>query len=119
MQVCMHIILWEENLERTRKKSLRQYTLQGLGMKHRRNFFVSTQIEKEENQPVNVIAGMQYKFLPQIIARVGIAANTSNLYAGVGLFLKSFRLDIVASYHPQLGATPGLMFVYNSSKKNE
>lgn len=91
----------------------------GVGYEASEKFFVSTQIEKEENQPVNVNAGMQYKFLPQIIARAGIATNTSNLYAGVGLFLKSFRLDVVASYHPQLGATPGLMFVYNSSKKND
>ena len=78
MQVCMHIILWEENLERTRKKSLHQYTLRGVGYEASEKFFVSTQIEKEENQPVNVNAGMQYKFLPQIIARVGIATNTSN-----------------------------------------
>jgi hypothetical protein len=51
------------------------------------------------------------------MARAGIAANTSNLYAGVGLFLKTFRIDVVASYHPQLGITPGLLLIYNSSKK--
>jgi hypothetical protein len=67
---------------------------------------------------VNVNAGIQYKFLPQFMARAGIATNTSNVYAGVGLFLKTFRLDVVASYHPQLGITPGLMLVYNFSKKN-
>ncbi|HEU4859985.1 MAG TPA: hypothetical protein VFT15_09130 [Chitinophagaceae bacterium] len=90
----------------------------GLGYEASQNFFISAEIEKEESQPVNVNAGMQYKFLPQFMARVGIATNTSNIYAGVGLFLKSFRLDVVASYHPQLGVTPGIMLVYNSSKKN-
>lgn len=90
----------------------------GLGYEASEKFFVSAEIEKEEDQQVSVNAGMQYKFLPQLIARVGIATNTSNLYAGVGLLLKSFRLDVIASYHPQLGATPGLMLVYNSSKKN-
>ena len=68
--------------------------------------------------PLMIVTLKQVVFLPQLIARAGIAANTSNVYAGVGLFLKFFRLDVVASYHPQLGATPGLMFVYNSSKKN-
>jgi hypothetical protein len=53
------------------------------------------------------------------MARVGIAANTSNIYAGVGLSLKSFRLDVVAGYHPQLGITPGLMLLYNFSKKGD
>lgn len=90
----------------------------GLGYEASENFFVSAEIEKEEDQPLNVNAGMQYKFLPQFMTRIGIATNTSNVYAGVGLLLKSFRLDVVASYHPQLGLTPGMMLVYNSSKKD-
>jgi hypothetical protein len=90
----------------------------GFGYEASEIFFVSAEIEKEEDQQVNVNAGMQYKFLAQFMARVGIATNTSNVYAGVGLFLKIFRLDVVASYHPQLGVTPGIMLVFNSSKKN-
>lgn len=90
----------------------------GLGYEASSKFFVSAEIEKEEDQPVNVNAGMQYKFLPQLLARVGIASNTSNVYAGVGLTLKTFRLDVVAGYHPQLGITPGLLLIYNFSKKN-
>jgi hypothetical protein len=62
---------------------------------------------------------MQYKFLPQLMARVGIATNTSNLYGGFGLSLRSFRLDVVAGYHPQLGVTPGLLLLYNFSKKSD
>jgi len=92
------------------------YTV-GLGYEASEKFFVSAEIEKEENQPVNVNAGMQYKFLPQLLARVGITTNTSNVYAGVGLFLKTFRLDVVASYHPQLGVTPGLLLLYDFKKK--
>lgn len=92
------------------------YTV-GLGYEASDKFFVSAEIEKEENQPVNVNAGMQYKFLPQLMARVGIATNTSNAYAGIGLFLKTFRLDAVVSYHPQLGITPGLLLIYDFKKK--
>jgi hypothetical protein len=61
---------------------------------------------------------LQYKFLPQLLARAGIATNSSNLYAGVGLFLKNFRLDVTAGYHPQLGVTPGLLIIYDFKKKN-
>lgn len=93
------------------------YTV-GVGYDASDKFFVSAEIEKEENQPVNVNAGMQYKFLLQFMARAGIATNTSNVYAGVGLFLKTFRLDVVASYHPQLGVTPGLLLIYDF-KKNQ
>ena len=93
------------------------YTV-GLGYEASAKFFVSAEIEKEEHQPVNINGGMQYKFLPQFMARAGIATNTSQVYAGVGLFLKTFRLDVVASYHPQLGVTPGLMLIYSFSKKD-
>jgi hypothetical protein len=88
----------------------------GFGYEASDKFFISIEIEKEANQPVNINGGLQYKFLPQFMARAGIATNTSQVYAGVGLFLKTIRVDVVASYHPQLGATPGLMFVYNLSK---
>ena len=94
------------------------YTV-GLGYEASEKFFVSAEIEKEEDQPVNVNAGLQYKFLPQFMVRCGIATNTSNVYAGVGLFLKTFRLDVVTSYHPQLGVTPGLLLIYNFSKKQK
>jgi hypothetical protein len=92
------------------------YTV-GFGYEASEKFFVSAEIEKEEDQPVNVNAGMQYRFLSQLLARAGIATNTSNVYAGVGLFLKTFRIDVVASYHPQLGITPGLLLIYSFSKK--
>ena len=92
------------------------YTV-GLGYEASDKFFISAEIEKEEHQPVNINGGMQYKFLPQFMARAGIATNTSQVYAGIGLFLKNFRLDVVASYHPQLGVTPGLMLIYDFSKK--
>jgi hypothetical protein len=62
---------------------------------------------------VNVNAGLQYKFLPQLIARSGIATATSSAWLGLGIFVKEFRIDAIASYHPQLGITPGLMLAYN------
>lgn len=85
----------------------------GAGYEASDKFFVSAEIEKEENQPVNVNAGLQYKFLPQLMARAGIATATSNAYGGVGLMMKSFRVDITAAWHPQLGITPGLLFLFN------
>ena len=85
----------------------------GLGYDASEKFLISAEIEKEENQPVNVNAGMQYKFLPQLLARVGMSSATSTAWLGLGLTLKSFRLDITAGYHPQLGVTPGLLLLFN------
>jgi len=85
----------------------------GLGYEASDKFFVSAEIQKEEDQPVNVNAGLQYKFLPQLIARGGIATATSSFWLGLGITINELRIEAVATYHPQLSITPGLMLIYN------
>ena len=92
------------------------YTI-GFGFEASDKFFVSSEIIKEEDQPVNVSAGMQYKFLPQLMARVGVSSATSSGWLGLGLSLKSFRLDVTTSYHSQLGFTPGLLLLFNFNQQ--
>jgi hypothetical protein len=92
------------------------YTM-GLGYDASEKFFISAEIEKEEDQPVNVNAGMQYKFISKLLARVGISTATSSAWFGLGLTLQSLRIDITTSYHPQLGVTPGLLLIFNFNKK--
>jgi len=85
----------------------------GLGYEPSEKFFISTEIVKEEGQAVDVNAGIQYKFLPIIMARAGMSTNTSTAWLGIGLSLKSFRIDVTSAYHPQLGITPGVLLVFN------
>jgi len=89
----------------------------GIGYDASEKFFMSIEIEKEENRPVNVNAGLQYKFLSQLLTRIGISTATSLLYFGIGYGFKSMRLDVTASYHPQLGLTPGLLLVFSPSPR--
>ncbi len=89
----------------------------GFGYDASEKFFFSVEIIKEEDQPVNVEAGIQYKLIPQLLARAGMSAATSSAWIGMGVLLKSFRLDVAASYHPQLGITPGLLVVFNIKTK--
>lgn len=89
----------------------------GLGYEASEKFFISTEIEKEEGQPVNVNAGMQYKFIPQLLVRAGMSSATSSAWVGVGLMIRSIRFDITTSYHPQLGITPGLLLLFNFNEK--
>ncbi len=85
----------------------------GLGYDASDKFFVSAEIVKEEDFPVNVNMGVQYQFMQQFFARAGIASATSLAYAGVGIGWKNYRLDFSGSYHPQLGLSPGLMLIMN------
>jgi hypothetical protein len=89
----------------------------GIGYDASEKFFMSIEIEKEENKPVNVNAGLQYKFLPQLLTRIGISTETSLLYFGIGYGFKAMRFDVTASYHLQLGITPGLLLVFSPSTK--
>jgi hypothetical protein len=92
------------------------YTV-GFGYDASEKFFISAAIEKEEDQPINVNAGLQYKFLPQLLARLGMSTATSLAWVGLGLSWKRIRVDITTSYHPQLGITPGLLLMVPLSPK--
>ncbi|MEO6453727.1 MAG: hypothetical protein ABIN97_06650 [Ginsengibacter sp.] len=89
----------------------------GMGYEASESFFLSGEIIKEEDMPVNVNIGFQYNFLKQFFVRAGIATETTNSYVGVGVSWKSFRLDINSSYHPQLGFTPGMLLIVNFKNK--
>ena len=89
----------------------------GLGYDASEDFFVSAEIEKTENLPLNVNAALQYKFANRFIARGGVATNTSVFFFGLGFTLQNFRFDATASLHPQLGITPGLLLIYTKANK--
>jgi hypothetical protein len=91
----------------------------GLGYEASDNFLISSEIIKEEDQPVNVNVGFQYNFLKQFFVRAGIATETTNSYAGAGVSWKNFRLDVSGSYHPQLGFSPGILLIVNFKKKED
>ena len=88
----------------------------GVGYDVSDNFFVSSEIVKEENFPVNLNTGVQYRFEKQFFLRLGIATATSTGYAGIGISWDNFRMDITGSYHPQLGLSPGLLLIMNFGK---
>lgn len=89
----------------------------GLGYDASENFFVSGEINKEEDKPVNVTAGAQYQFAKQFFARAGFLSESSTVFAGAGVSFKNIRVDVAGSYHPQLGLSPAVLFIANFGKK--
>jgi hypothetical protein len=85
----------------------------GLGYDASDNFYISSEIIKEESQPINVTSSVQYHFKKQFFARAGFRSDNSTGFAGVGFLYKKLRLDIASSFHPQLGISPGLLLIYN------
>jgi hypothetical protein len=89
----------------------------GLGYDASDKFFIGTEIEKMEDQPVNVNAGLQYSFDEKLFARIGVSCSTSSFYLGVGFLWNGVRIDVAASLHSSLGITPGMLLVYNSHQE--
>jgi hypothetical protein len=91
----------------------------GMGYEASEKFFLSAEVVKQEDQDVNVNIGFQYNFIRQFMLRAGLATATNNSYVGVGMLVKQFRIDLAASYHPQLGFTPGLLLLFDFAKPKE
>jgi hypothetical protein len=89
----------------------------GIGYDASANFFISSEIVKEEDKPVSVSAGMQYHFAKQFFARAGFISQSSMLFAGAGIGWRNLRLDMAGSYHPQLGFSPGILLIANFGNK--
>lgn len=83
----------------------------GFGYDASDKLFIGTEIEKTENLPINVNAGLQYSF-EKFFARTGISSATSSFYFGLGFLTNGFRIDATVALHPNLGITPGIMLVY-------
>lgn len=89
----------------------------GIGYEASDKFYIALEIIKEENQPVNVVAGFQYYYEKRLFVRAGIATVTTSPYMAAGIRWKQVRLDITGSYHPYLGFTPGLVLFFDILKK--
>lgn len=88
----------------------------GIGYEPSNRVLVSAEIVKQEDEPVNVNAGLQYNLHEKAFIRGGISTLTNNSYLGVGFQLGVVRLDVNTAYHPQLGFTPGLLILVNFKK---
>lgn len=91
----------------------------GLGYDASDKFFISSEIIKEEDKAVNVIAGLQYHFARQFFAKAGFMSESATAYAGAGVAWKNLRLDVSSAYHPQLGFSPGLLLIMNFKPKEK
>ncbi len=85
----------------------------GWGYDASENFYVSSEIVKEEEQPLNVTGSFQYWFKKQFFARAGFKTDNNTGFAGAGFLFNNIRIHVAASYHPQLGISPGILLIYN------
>lgn len=94
------------------------YTV-GLGYDASDKFFAAIAFQKEEDQQNDIHAMVRYDVQNNIGFKAGMSTQIPVAYGGIIIGLKNFTIDILSSYHPQLGITPGLALQYNFQKVME
>lgn len=79
---------------------------------------IHADLMKEEDRPLNVVAGVQYN-IEQLSLRLGIATATGEPFFSAGWQWRNCRLEAAMRYHPQLGFSPGLVLVFWQKQKTE
>lgn len=88
----------------------------GFGYEASEKFFVGLEFMKEENMPIDIITGVQYRLSRQFMVNGGIGTSTSSLYFVLSFFLHRFRFDLIAYSHPYLGITPASLILFTGKK---
>jgi hypothetical protein len=91
----------------------------GLGYEVSENLLLTAEMVKEEDRPVNVYAGLQYVLDSRFFLRGGVSTAIATPWLAAGWAWKNIRADITASYHPQLGVTPGLLLLFTGKKEQQ
>ncbi|RZM24020.1 MAG: hypothetical protein EOO88_24260 [Pedobacter sp.] len=80
--------------------------------------YLAGEVSKETDKTVNVQLVVQYQFIQQLFLRLGLNTDVGRPFAGFGWAWKNLRLDVTGSYHPQLGFSPGMLFIFSNNPKN-
>lgn len=73
---------------------------------------LTAEIEKDLERPLNGKFGIEYHPMHALYIRAGVTTTPLLASFGLGLRLRSLRIDLATSYHQTLGFTPGLSVSY-------
>ena len=77
------------------------------------NLLVTAEAYKNSEFPMEFRSGVEYKFLGNAYARVGLCTNPARYTFGVGMQMKNLSFDISSSVNTLLGYSPQVSFQYN------
>ncbi len=88
----------------------------GLQWKLDKNFTAAVEAQSDIQHPLIIRGGLEYRIMNILYTRIGISNNPTIFSFGVGLQMKSFRLDFSSSMHQVLGYSPQLSLIYQLKK---
>jgi hypothetical protein len=88
----------------------------GIGYAPSEKFLIAADLQKIEDQPVNIHTGVHYCIVQRVCVSMGITSAASSFYLGIGCKVNDFIITVSAGMHPILGWSPGLMLAFNNGK---
>jgi hypothetical protein len=73
---------------------------------------ITAEIEKDLINPFNARFGIEYHPIDILFIRAGVSTSPLLASFGLGLNMKGLKIDVSASYHMQLGISPGISVSY-------
>ncbi|HYH15796.1 MAG TPA: hypothetical protein VD794_11275 [Flavisolibacter sp.] len=104
------------SLGKTKEQLPAIYTL-GLGYVPSDRLVVTGEIQKIEDEKVNIKTAVCYLFDKRLYAKAGVNTVNAVYVLGGGVKLSSLSLEVTTSIHPQLGVTPGLLLLFHKKEK--
>ncbi|MCW3467699.1 hypothetical protein [Chitinophaga nivalis] len=87
----------------------------GAGFEASRNCLLATEVSRQETTGTDVKATAHYRITPALALQLGFAAQPPRHNAGVMVYWHAWRIDMTASFHPQLGITPATTIIWQRS----
>lgn len=84
----------------------------GLAWRASEKVLLLAETEKDVEQDADFKAGLEYRPVPVLAMRVGLASLTSQLTGGVGLKTGALQVDYAAAWHETLGLSQQLSVAY-------
>jgi len=89
----------------------------GLGYDASDRFYTGIELMKAESSPAVVVVMVQYRLSGILYTRAGFSSNPASPFLAVGISIRSFRVDLSVSHHPQLGYSPGILLIFGKNER--
>ncbi len=97
---------------RSKEERLPTIFTAGIGYDVSPDFLLAGIVQKMEDHPADLQAGVLYSFNKKLWVKAGLSTATESFMIGAGMLLNDFQLEFNFAYHQLLGLTPGMLVIY-------
>lgn len=105
------------NAGKTSPEKAPQYFCMGFGYAPEDNLILSLRIEKPLGQPADISGWLEYRYEDHFIFSAGIRSMTGSFFLSSGWKKNRLTIQVSGIYEPLLGISPGLLLLWESTKK--